>query len=153
MIFTSGGKRVFLKEKFWYIGFTDNPFQIEFASKASQKYKLLLLKLLYAPFQEGRSYKTLDLPKTLIRLKTLNIDGKSRQCNNRDNQHPPSLYWNAPSDSLFTEGYQAKAPHSLLLSKKSMSKRPRLEKYRENRENRKMKTLAFSPAPSQANYR
>ena len=42
VIFTSGGKRVFFKENFCYIGFTDKLFYIEFASKALHKYKLLL---------------------------------------------------------------------------------------------------------------
>ena len=35
----------------------------------------------------------------------------------------------------------------------SMVKQPRLEKYRKNRESGEMKTLAFSPTPSQDTYK
>ena len=41
MIFTSGQRRLFFKKTILYISFTDNPFNIEFASKVFHKHKIL----------------------------------------------------------------------------------------------------------------
>ena len=41
VIFTGGRRRVFFKKTILYISFPDNPFNIEFASKALKKHKLL----------------------------------------------------------------------------------------------------------------